>query len=242
MIRLNKFIADLGIASRRKADALIEAGKVVLNGQKAKLGDKINPEEDRLVVEGVTIDPQKKEELEYWLLNKPVNVISSVADDQGRKTVRQFFKDKSSARLYPVGRLDYESEGLMLMTNDGDLAYRITHPKYKVDKVYYVWVNGIYRNDKMEKLARGVWLREGITKVDEIRLLEKNGRDFLLEIVIHEGKKREIRRICAKVGWEVTRLQRIKIANLELDKLQAGTARKVREDELAELKSILDLN
>jgi len=242
MIRLNKFIADLGIASRRKADALIEQGKVVLNGQKAKLGDKINPEEDRLVVEGVTIDSQNKEELEYWLLNKPVNVISSVADEQGRKTVRQFVKDKSNARLYPVGRLDYESEGLMLMTNDGDLAYRITHPKYKVDKVYHVWVNGIYRNDKMEKLERGVWLREGRTKVDEIKLLEKNGREFLLEIVIHEGKKREIRRICAKVGWEVNRLQRIKIANLELDKLQIGTARKVREDELAELKSILDLD
>ena len=242
MIRLNKFIADLGIASRRKADALIEQGKVVLNGKKARLGDKINPEEDRLVVEGNTIDLQKTEELEYWLFNKPVNVISSVADNEGRKTVREFFEGKTEARLYPVGRLDYESEGLMLMTNNGDLAYRITHPKYKVDKLYHVWVTGIYRNDKLEKLEKGVWLREGRTKVDSVKLLEKDGRNFLLEISIHEGKKREIRRICAKVGWEVTRLQRIKIANLELGELTIGNVRRVKEDELSELKNLLSLD
>lgn len=242
MIRLNKFIADLGIASRRKADALIECGKVSLNGKKAKLGDKIDPSKDRLVVNGDVIDLQSTEELEYWLLNKPVNVISAVADADGRKTVKQFFNEKSEARLYPVGRLDYESEGLMLMTNDGDLAYRVTHPKYQVDKVYHVWANGVYRNDKIDRLEKGVWLREGKTRADSVKLLEKNGRDLKLEIVIHEGKKREIRRICSKVGWEVTRLQRIKIANLELGKLRIGTVRKLKDEELAELKVVLELD
>ena len=242
MIRLNKFIADLGIASRRKADELIEQGKVSLNGKKAKLGDKIDPQNDRLVVDGEQFNSDETEALEYWLLNKPVNVISAVVDSDGRKTVKQFFNEKTEARLYPVGRLDYESEGLMLMTNDGDLAYRVTHPKYRVDKVYHVWVNGIYRNDKIEKLEKGVWLREGKTKADSVKLLEKDGRELKLEIVIHEGKKREIRRICSKVGWEVTRLQRIKIANLELGKLRIGTVRKLKDDELAELKSILELN
>ena len=129
-IRLNKFLADLGIASRRKADQLIDEGRVLLNQKKAKLGDKVDPEKDQVMFEGKKLTSDDREDFEYWLLNKPRNVVSTVSDEAGRKTVFDYVKTKAKTRVYPVGRLDLESEGLLLMTNDGELANRLTHPKY----------------------------------------------------------------------------------------------------------------
>jgi len=241
-IRLNKFLADLGIASRRKADVLIEEGKVLLNHKKAKLGDKIDPTEDELMVGGRKFSRENKEELEYWLLNKPFNVISSVSDEANRKTVFDYVKSKTTARIYPIGRLDYQSEGLLLMTNDGELAHRLTHPKYQIEKTYKVWVNGIFSEEKMERLMRGVRLSEGKISFDKIELLEKEGRDFVLKIAIHQGVKREIRRVCAKVGWEVSKLVRMSMGNLVMTNLTVGNVRKLEEQEVKDLQKLVGLD
>jgi len=246
-IRLNKFIADLGLASRRAADVLIEGGKVKLNGKKAVLGSQINPEHDHLVVNGETIDLElakatvQGENYEYWLINKPVGVISSVSDPEGRKTVMRYVQGKTQARLYPVGRLDQDSEGLLLMTNDGELAFRLTHPKYGVEKEYVVQATGIFSQDKIERLQRGVRLADARAKADSVELLDKNGRDMELKFIMHEGRKREVRRICARVGWEVSHLMRVRIASLTLGKLKAGTARKLTEEEISDLKKMVKL-
>jgi len=240
-IRLNKFLADLGIASRRKADQLIDEGKVMLNQKKAKLGDKVDPEKDQVMFEGKKLTSDDRENFEYWLLNKPRNVVSTVSDETGRKTVFDYVKSKAKARVYPVGRLDLESEGLLLMTNDGELANRLTHPKYEVRKVYKVTVNGIFSEGKVERLLRGVRLAEGKTSFDTLELLEKEGRDFTLKIGIHQGVKREIRRVCAKVGWEVTKLLRVKIGNLSMTGLIVGNVRKLTEEEVIDLKKLVGL-
>lgn len=240
-IRLNKFLADLGLASRRKADVLIETGKVLLNHKKAKLGDKIDPDQDEVMVNGKKLGAANKEPLEYWLLNKPFNVISSVSDEAKRKTVFDYVKSKTQARVYPVGRLDYQSEGLLLMTNDGELAHRLTHPKYQVKKVYKVWVSGIFSEEKVERLLRGVRLAEGKIAFDQIEVLEKEGRDIVLEITIHQGVKREIRRACAKVGWEVTKLVRMGLGNLTMHNLIVGNVRKLTSEEIIDLRRLVDL-
>ncbi len=240
MIRLNKFLATLGLFSRRKADALIAEGKVSLNGKLAQLGDKLDPNQDLVRVDGKQITTGgESETFEYWLLNKPRQVVSTMHDEAGRKTVADYLKGKTTARVYPVGRLDYDSEGLLIMTNDGELANRLTHPRFEVKKTYKVWVTGIFAPGKVERLLRGVRLAEGKVALDAIEVLEKDGRDFVLKVTIHQGIKREIRRVCAKVGWEVTKLLRVGMGNLELHGLTVGTARKLTEVEVANLKKLV---
>lgn len=240
-IRLNKFLATIGIASRRKADELIAQGKVLLNGRKAKLGDKFDQEKDLLQVAGKNIGPKTEQAFEYWLLNKPFNVVSTVSDELGRKTVFDYVKSKTTTRVYPVGRLDFESEGLLILTNDGELAHRLTHPKYEVKKVYKVIVNGIFSQSKVERLLRGVRLAEGKVAFDNLEVMEKDGRDLTLRITIHQGIKREIRRVCAKVGWEVNKLVRVKIGNLSLNSLTVGNVRKMTKEEVFALRKLVDL-
>jgi len=240
-IRLNKFLADLGLASRRKADTLIDDGKVMLNQRKAKLGDKVDPEKDEVIFAGKKVNATAKEDFEYWLLNKPRNVVSTVSDEAGRKTVFDYVKSKTKARVYPVGRLDLESEGLLLLTNDGELANRLTHPKYEVKKVYRVWVDGIFAHSKVERLLRGVRLAEGKTAFDDLEIIEKDGREMVLKVTIHQGVKREIRRVCAKVGWEVTKLLRVKLGNLSMVGLSVGNVRKLNEEEVNDLKKLVGL-
>jgi len=240
-IRLNKFLAQLGLASRRKADSMIDEGKVLLNRKKAQLGDKVDPTTDEIIVDGKKIAATSKEELEYWVLHKPKFVLSAVSDEAKRKMAIDYFKNKTSARIFPVGRLDYESEGLLLMTNDGELTQRLTHPKYEIKKVYKVYANGIYSADKVSRLLYGVRLAEGRTAFDQVQLLEKDGRDMVLEVTIHQGRKREIRRVCAKVGWEVQRLLRTGIADvLSLD-LAAGNVRRLTDQEIVGLKKAVGL-
>jgi 23S rRNA pseudouridine2605 synthase len=241
-IRLNKFLASLGFASRRKADELISDGKVLLNGRKAKLGDKFDQSKDSLQVAGKNIGPATEQSLEYWLLNKPFNVVSTVSDELGRKTVFDYVKSKTATRVYPVGRLDFESEGLLILTNDGELAHRLTHPKYEVKKVYKVIANGIFSQSKVERLLRGVRLAEGKIAFDDLEVLEKDGRDLTLRITIHQGVKREIRRVCAKVGWEVDKLVRVKMGNLSLNSLTVGNVRKLTTEEVNGLRQLVGLD
>jgi len=240
-IRLNKFLATLGVASRRSADELITQGKVLLNGRRAKLGDKFDQSKDLLQVLGKKISPNLNQTFEYWLLNKPFNVVSTVSDELGRKTVFDYVKSKTTTRVYPVGRLDFESEGLLILTNDGELAHRLTHPKYEVKKVYKVIASGIFSQIKVERLLRGVRLAEGKVAFDELEVLEKDGRDLTLRITIHQGVKREIRRVCAKVGWEVNKLVRIKIGNLSLNNLTVGNVRKLSTEEVSGLRTLVGL-
>lgn len=243
LIRLNKYLASLGLFSRRRADALIDSKKVSIDGKVAGLGDKIEMGKHTIVVDGKRlVTAQANQDFEYWLLNKPRGVVSTLSDESGRKTVAHFIRGKTTARLYPVGRLDYESEGLLLMTNDGELTHRLTHPKYEISKVYKVWVNGIFAYGKVERLLRGVRLAEGKIAFDQLEVLEKNGRDILLKVTIHQGVKREIRRAVAKVGWEVTKLLRTKLGPLELLNLPIGTARKLQAQEVLALKTIVGLN
>lgn len=246
-VRINKLLADLGLSSRRGADLLISAGKVKINGRKAKLGEKVDLKKDKLVVNGELINQEILQEVEggenyeYWLLNKPPSVISAVNDPASRKTVTYYLKNKSQARLYPVGRLDYESEGLLLMTNDGELTYRLTHPKYEVEKEYVVDATGIFSQSKIARLEKGVLLAGRRAKADQVELLEKDGRNLQLKFILHEGRKREVRRLCARVGWEVKRLVRVRLANLELGNLEPGTVRKLTEEEIAKLKGSVKL-
>lgn len=247
-VRINKLLADLGLASRRGADLLIEAGQVQINGRRAKLGEQVDINHDQVKVKGKIIDAvliqtlTSGEKFEYWLLNKPPAVVSTVSDELNRKTVMFFLKNKSQARLYPVGRLDYDSEGLLLMTNDGDLAYRLTHPKYQVEKEYLVEATGIFSQDKISRLERGVLLAGKRARAEQVELLEKKGRDLILKFILHEGRKHEVRRLAAKVGWEVTRLTRTRLANLELGNLQPGTVRKLSNEEIAALKETVKLS
>jgi 23S rRNA pseudouridine2605 synthase len=246
-VRINKLLADLGLSSRRGADLLVVAGKVKINGRKAKLGEKVNLAKDKLVVNGELINQQllqttiDRDNYEYWLLNKPPAVISAISDPANRPTVINYLKNKTQARLYPVGRLDYDSEGLLLMTNDGELTYCLTHPKYQVEKEYLVDARGIFNQNKIIRLENGVLLAGKRAKVDQVELLNKEGRNLQLKFVLHEGRKREVRRLCAKVGWEVQRLVRVRLGNLQLGNLQAGTVRKLTEQEITELKNSVKL-
>ena len=246
-VRINKLLADLGLASRRGADLLISAGKVKINGRKAKLGEKVDLVKDRLVVNGELIADQaiqavvNKENYEYWLLNKPPAIISAVTDSANRQTVMRFLQNKSQARLYPVGRLDYDSEGLLLMTNDGELTYRLTHPRYQIEKEYLVNAYGIFSQDKIARLEKGVLLAGRRAMADRVELLNKEGRDLELKFILHEGRKREVRRLCARVGWEVQRLVRVRLGDLTLGNLKPGTVRKLSEEEIKQLKKSVKL-
>ncbi|MFA6814316.1 MAG: rRNA pseudouridine synthase [Candidatus Pacebacteria bacterium] len=246
-VRINKLLADLGLSSRRGADLLISAGKVKINDRKAKLGEKVDLAKDKLVVNGELINQELLqgtmggENYEYWLLNKPLAVISAVSDPANRRTVMHFLKNKTQARLYPVGRLDYDSEGLLLMTNNGELTYRLTHPKYGVEKEYLVDALGIFTQSKIIRLEKGVLLAGKIAKAEQVELLNKEDRNLELKFILHEGRKREVRRLCARVGWEVQRLVRVRLGNLELGSLQPGTVRKLTETEITELKRSVKL-
>lgn len=231
-IRLNKFLAENGVASRRGADALIADGKVMVNGSVVKeMGVKVEPGKDTVSFNGRVISAGSTDK-EYWMVNKPKGVVSTTKDPQRRKEVTRLVK--SGVKLYPVGRLDEDSEGLIILTNDGDLAYQLTHPKYEIKKVYEVKIQGTITEGKMEKLRRGVNLREGMTARAEVEELGHNR----LQIVIHEGRKRQVRRMCSKVGLEVVKLVRVKMGSLELGDLETGESRRLSQAELNELKKV----
>lgn len=228
-MRINKYIALTGRASRRGADELIQEGRIFVNNKIVKnLGIQIDPDKDKVELDGKQITV--KEECEYWLVNKPRGVVSTVKDTHRRKTVVSLVK--TAARLFPVGRLDAESEGLLLLTNDGELAYKLTHPKYEIEKTYEVKVMGKVDDLKVIKLSRGVRLEEGVTAPAVVEILGHNR----LEFKIHEGRKRQIRRMCSKVGLEVVELRRIKMGSLSLGDLKTGEKRELTQTEVNELK------
>ena len=237
MERLQKIIAGSGICSRRRAEELILEGKVAVNGRIiTELGFKANPE-DEIKVEG---RPVRKEEKVVYLLNKPKNVISSVSDDKGRKTVVDLID--SPYRIFPIGRLDFDSSGLLLLSNDGELMQKIIHPKYEVEKTYEVTIDGLIRQDEIEQLCKGVIVDDYITSPAQVKLIRKNENRYtsFLEVTIHEGKNREIRKMFESVGYTVIKLHRISEAGIELGNLKSGEYRLLKPYEIKKLKQYLN--
>lgn len=233
--RVQKLLAQAGVCSRRAAEALIEEGRVTVNGRKVRLGDQADRARDIVCVDGRRI--RDEEQKIYLMLHKPRGFVSTLSDERGRRTVRQLVAG-CGARVYPVGRLDADSEGLLLMTNDGALTYSLTHPRHAVDKLYYVRVKGDLKN--VDRLRDPVEIDGRITTPASVTVLDApDGGYSLLGIVLHEGRNRQIRRLCEHAGLEVKRLKRMKIGDLEIDPaLKAGAWRHLTEEEVAYLKSL----
>jgi pseudouridine synthase len=234
--RLNKYLAAVGVASRRAIDVMIADGKISVNGSQAVLGQRITPGKDEILVGKKLITTQPAQvELSYYVLYKPAGVVSTVKDPEGRPTVMKYFS-AFRTRLYPVGRLDQESEGLILMTNDGELAERLTHPKYHVSKTYLVMVSGEMTDRKLNSLRQGVKLKDGVTAPCEVDVTPLGTRRWSLLITLHEGKNRQIRRMLPHVELEVLKLKRIQFGPVSLGIMKPGEWRKLSTTELQLLK------
>ena len=238
MERLQKVIAQAGIASRRKAEQLILDGVVEVNGEIVReLGTKVS-NKDRVAVNGVEI---VKEEFVYYLLYKPTGYLSTVEDDRGRKTVLDLMPQVEE-RIFPVGRLDYDTSGLLLMTNDGDFSYLLTHPKYEVPKTYFARVRGIPRREDLKKLARGVELDDGKTAPAYVktRSIDKQRQRAIVEITIHEGRNRQVRRMFDHIGYPVDKLKRERFGLLDLVGMNAGDYRPLTIHEVKQLRVLAE--
>lgn len=232
-MRLNKFLAAAGVASRRECDKLIADGKVTVNGKTAALGLEVN-NEDEVSVNGNKVVLQKNE---YYLLNKPKGYICSVSDEKGRKTVMDLMPS-NVGRIYPVGRLDYDSEGLLIMTTDGELAQKLTHPSNEVPKTYLVKIEGVLTEADLNPIRSGIEIDGYVTKKSKAHIVETNKAFTKVHVTITEGKNREIRKMFAAIGKEVMLLKRIKIGEITLRGLDRGAYRKLTVAEVAYLNSI----
>jgi 23S rRNA pseudouridine2605 synthase len=229
--RLHKVMAAAGVASRRASEVLIAAGRVTVNGRVASLGDKVDVDSDVVEVDGerVIVDTT----LRYLMLNKPQGVVSTTSDPEGRPTVMDLVN--LDERLYPVGRLDQDTEGLLLLTNDGELANRLLHPSFGVERKYLALVPGPVRRDPLRRLAAGVELDDGMARPVRVRVTEEHRGKALLEVVMTEGRKREVRRMLAAVGLPVERLARVAFGGVELGDLRQGKWRFLDRPEIARL-------
>jgi 23S rRNA pseudouridine2605 synthase len=230
--RLQKILSEMGITSRRKAEELILEGRVTVNGKIATIGMKADPSKDYIKVDGKLITGFKKDIRKvYIMLNKPRCVVTTLFDPQGRTTIKDFLKGVKY-KVFPVGRLDYDSEGLLLVTNDGDFANAVMHPSKKISKAYLVKVKGIIGEDNIEKLRKGVRLEDGITFPAKVRRVRKSEKNSWIEITIFEGRKRQVRRMLESIGYPVIVLRRIGINRLKLKDLRIGEIRYLAPDEL----------
>lgn len=234
-MRLNKYIASAGICSRRKADELIAAGNVKINGAVMREMGYDVQEGDRVSVNGRPVEAEGNKV--YVAVNKPKGYITSMDDDRDRATVAQLVSDIPE-RLFPVGRLDYNTTGLLLMTNDGDLAYRLTHPKHEVYKTYVALVSGIVSNARLARLRKGVDIGGFITSPAKVRVIKQNQRSTVVEISIREGKNRQVRKMFKAVGNTVIELERIAIGDVRLGHMQQGHYRKLTRREIEYLKGL----
>lgn len=233
-VRVQKYFTDCGVLSRRAAEAEILAGRVRVNGEIAALGQKILPGVDQVEYRGKPVLPTAAAGHTYLMLNKPRGVLSSAADDRGRRCVTDLTAD-AGCRVYPVGRLDYQSEGLILLTDDGDLTYRLTHPRHEIPKIYHVTVKGKLTDGQIEALGRPIELDGYLTRPIAITRLEENDHSTLLRMVLYEGRNRQIRRTCAERGVQVLRLCRAAIGELTLGDLAPGKWRHLTPGEVAYL-------
>jgi 23S rRNA pseudouridine2605 synthase len=235
MERLNKFLAHAGAGSRRHCDDLILHGRVSVDDRVVReLGTRIDPEHQKVAVDG---KPLHAERLVYWLVHKPRGYLCTNSDPAGRPLATDLVPHVPQ-RVYTVGRLDEDSEGLLLLTNDGDLAYRLMHPRFGVYKTYLVQVAGKPSREDLEQLLKGVWLSDGHVKARRVKRLKTQGESTWLEVVLSEGKNREVRRMLARLEHKVLRLRRIAIGPIKLDRLPKGKARRLKPEEVARLQTV----
>lgn len=230
--RIQKIMASRGVASRRASEELILQGRVTCNGQVCGLGDRADPEKDTILVDGRPL-PSTPDAI-YILLHKPRGYVTTLSDEKGRKNVSQLVAD-CPQRVYPVGRLDMDSEGLLLLTNDGELANHLMHPSHVVDKVYQVWVQG-FSPEGLERLSQPIELDGYRIRKPAVKCQKRTGDKALLQITIHEGRNRQIRRMCAIAGMEVQRLKRIREGSLSLGQLPLGKWRYLTKEEVQALR------
>ena len=230
-VRLQKFMAECGVASRRKCEEIIESGKVKVNGHPAKLGDKVNPKRDIVTVRGKRLN--KVDRMYYIALNKPRGYVTTVSDELGRKTVMDLVD--VDARIYPVGRLDKESDGLLILTNDGSFANALTHPKHNYAKVYRVTVRPFVNDEILQKLRTGIEIDGRKTAPCDVSVITEEEGRVVLEFILREGRNRQIRKMCEAVDLEVARLKRISIGPVKLGMLKAGESRRLTDNEVKKL-------
>src|SRR5262245_3959034 len=228
MDRLNKYLAHAGVGSRRQCDALIQAGRVVINGVRiTSPGVRVNPDTDKVSVNDTPVNPERKV---YWVFHKPRRVLCTNYDPAGRMKALDFLGHVDQ-RIYTVGRLDQDSEGLLLLTNDGDLANQLMHPRYGVEKTYLVQVAGFPSQDDQKKLLAGVFLADGKVKAKRVKRMKVQGQSTWLRITLNEGKNREIRRMLSKLGHKVMRLRRMGLGPVKLDGLPPRKSRRLSKTE-----------
>lgn len=238
-VRLNKFIADSGYCSRRNADELIKDGRVSVNGKTViELGTKVNTEKDKLKIDGELVKVTQPRKV-YILLNKPRGYITSTSDEKNRPTVLDLIKIKE--RVYPVGRLDYDSEGLLLLTNDGELANKLMHPKFGVEKTYEVKLNKPIDTKGIERLSKGVFIDGKRTSLAKVKIV-RNTENKVIQIIIHEGRNRQVRKMLEAVGLFVRRLKRTEYAGLKEKDLEPGRWRYLSSAEMAKLNKSVQLS
>ena len=233
-IRLQKYMADCGIASRRKSEELIKQGKVTVNGKVIKeLGTKINPNIDIIEYDGTKMTFEK--DYVYILLNKPIGYVTTVKDQFNRDSVLDLIK--SNRRLVPVGRLDMYTSGALILTNDGEFVYKVTHPKHEIEKTYTVTLKGIITNEAVENLKNGVKIEDYTTKPAKLKILKTDEEKNIsrLEITIHEGKNRQVRKMCETVGYKVLALHRSKIAGIGVKDIELGKWRYLKDYEVEKI-------
>lgn len=231
-LRLQKYLSEMGVASRRKAEEMMQQGRVKVNGRTAHIGDSVNPDNDTVTVDGKKI--KKSVKLKYVLVNKPRGFVTTMDDELGRKCVTELVSDFDE-RLYPVGRLDKVSEGALLMTNDGRLTNLITHPSHHIPKVYRVTVKSKLTKEMVEKLENGIELDGRLTAPAQVHLINNEDDRAVFEITIHEGRNRQIRRMCESLDLVVARLKRTAIGPVKLGTLPTGKYRELEEKEVEQL-------
>ena len=234
-MRINKFLAEKGIASRRHADEIVAAGRVQINGTLATLGANVE-EGDEVLLDGQAIANTEKKE-EYYIMNKPKGVVCTASDDRGRKTVMDLLPD-TVGRVFPVGRLDYATEGLLILTNDGDLAFRLTHPSTEIPKTYMAKIEGTLTEKDLNPIRSGIELDGVLTKKCRAHVVETNKEYTKVEITIKEGKNRQVRRMFEAIGKNVELLRRVSIGQLRLKGLDRGEFRPLTEQEILYLKGL----
>ena len=234
-MRINKFLAEKGLASRRGADEMIKNGRVTVNGKRAELGTDIS-ENDKVEVDGAPI-AQGEVSLVYYMMNKPKGVVCTMSDDRGRKTVADLLPE-GIGRVFPVGRLDYDSEGLLIFTDDGELVNRLTHPRNEIPKTYVLKVEGDVTDVMLNKIRNGVEIDGKLTKKCNISITDKTDKFTKLAITITEGRNRQVRKMFEAVGKEVVFLKRIKIGELKLSGLDRGSCRPLSKYEIDYLKNL----
>jgi 23S rRNA pseudouridine2605 synthase len=232
VVRLQKYLAECGVASRRESETLILDGRVRVNGVVAAIGQTVDADSARIEVDGAPVAQQR---LAYIVLNKPRGVVTTAKDTHGRKTVLDLV-DGAGSRVFPVGRLDMDVEGALLLTNDGELAHRLMHPKFEIEKTYLAWVAGPMTPETAARLAKGVDLEDGPTAPANVNILRQGHDTTFVRLTLHEGRKREVKRMCEAVGHPVKTLRRVEFAGIDVSGMRVGEWRHLSRDETESLR------